>query len=89
MKYYVSADVHRAATAQETAETGVPNARVFAGRVKTIVDAESPRDAIAQGTHKISAAIEPDCKAINIGCMPVEDARRLGDEESYARMRTV
>lgn len=89
MKYYVSADVHRAATAQETTEIGVPNARIFAGRVKTIVDAESAGDAITQGTQKISAAIEPDCMAINIGCMPVEDARRLGDEESYARMRTV
>ena len=89
MKYYVSADVHRDATPQEIAEISVPNACIHLYRVKTIVEAENVPDAIAKGTETINASLEPGCKAARFRAMPVDDARKLGDEEIYARMRTV
>lgn len=89
MKYYVSADVHRDATPQEIAEIGVPNACIYLYRVKTIVESENVPDAIAKGTETISASLDPGCKAARFGAMPVDDARKMGDEEIYARMRTV
>lgn len=89
MKYYVSADVHRDATPQEIAEISVPNACIHLYRVKTVVDAASVQDAIAKGTETINSSLEPGCKATRFGAMPIDDARKLGDEEIYARMRTV
>lgn len=87
--YYVSADVQRKATPQEIAEIGVPGASIHLCRVKTIVDAQDVRDAIAQGRERINASMEPGNTAHNFGAIPVFDARTLGDEEIYSRMRTV
>ena len=88
-KWYVCADRERRATEKEINEIGVPGACIYAGRVKTIVEAGSPKEAIAAGNPVIEASLNPGMKAINFGCMTLEDVVALGDEETYSMMRTV
>lgn len=81
--YYVTADVDRAATAAELKEIGVGRARVFAGRVKAIIAAETPKDACEKGRECIAGCINPGLLVANVGCMPVADAKKLGDDAVY------
>lgn len=88
-KWYVCADLERTATEKEIIEIGVPGACMYAGRVKTIVEADSPKEAIEAGKPVIEASLKPGIKAINFGCMTLEGVIELGDEEAYSMMRTV
>lgn len=87
--WYVCADLNRAATSSEAAQIGIAGAGIYAGRIKTVVQAETPKEAIDKGRVVIEAALEDGLRAWNYGCMPVETVKELGDEEFYARMRTV
>lgn len=88
-KWYVCADLKRLASENEINEIGVPGAYVYAGRVKTIVEADSPKEAIEAGKPVIEASLNTGMKATNFGCMTLDDVIKLGDEEVYAKMRTV
>ena len=81
--YYVTADLDRAPTAQEAKEIGVPRAKIFLGRVKAIVCADSIKDACARGRKCIEGCIQEGRTISNVGCMPVADAKKLGDDEIY------
>lgn len=81
--YYVAADLDRTPTAQETKEIGVPHAKIFLGRVKAIVAAENYKDACERGRKCIMGCIAEGRTISNIGCMPVADAKKLGDNEIY------
>ena len=88
-KWYVCADLERPASEKEIIEIGVPGAYMYAGRVKTIVEADSPKEAIEAGKPVIEASLKPGMKATSFGCMTLEGVIELGDEEVYAKMRTV
>ncbi|MGN1370579.1 MAG: hypothetical protein ACI4WX_17025 [Aristaeellaceae bacterium] len=88
-KWYVCADLGRPASEKEIIEIGVPGAYMYAGRVKTIVEADSPKEAIEAGKPVIEASLKPGMKATSFGCMTFEGVIELGDEEVYAKMRTV
>ena len=88
-KWYVCADLERLASENEIMEIGVPGAYMYAGRVKTIVEADSPKEAIEAGKPVIEASLKPGMKATSFGCMTLEGVIELGDEEVYAKMRTV
>lgn len=81
--YYVTADLDRAPTAQEAKEIGVPRAKIYLGRVKAIICADSIRDACARGRKCIEGCIQEGRTISNVGCMPVVDAKKLGDDEIY------
>lgn len=89
MNWYVSADMARRVSGSEAEQIGIAGASIHAGRVKTMVQAETPKEAIDKGRAVIDAALEDGLRALNYGCMPVEAVAELGDEEVYARMRTV
>lgn len=89
MKWYVCADLARCASENESVKIGVSGAYMYAGRVKTIVEAESPKEAIEAGKPVIEASLMPGMKATDFGCMPLDCIIELGDEEVYAKMRTV
>ena len=88
-KWYVCADLERLASENEIMEIGVPGAYMYAGRVKTIVEADSPKEAIEAGKPVIEASLKTGMKATSFGCMTLEGVIELGDEEVYAKMRTV
>ena len=88
-KWYVCADLERCASEKEIIEIGVPGAYMYAGRVKTIVEADSPKEAIEAGKPVIEASLNPGMKATSFGCMTLDGVIELGDEEVYAKMRTV
>ena len=81
--YYVTADLDRAPAEQEAKEIGVPHAKVFLGRVKAIICADSIKDACARGRKCIEGCIQEGRTISNVGCMPVADAKKLGDDEIY------
>lgn len=81
--YYVTADLDRAPTAQEAKEIGVPRAKIYLGRVKAIICADSIKDACARGRKCIEGCIQEGRSISNVGCMPVADAKKLGDDEIY------
>lgn len=81
--YYVTADLDRAPTAQEAKEIGVPRAKIFLGRVKAIICADSIKDACARGRKCIEGCIQEGRTISNVGCIPVADAKKLGDDEIY------
>lgn len=81
--YYVTADLDRAPTEQETTEIGVPRAKIFLGRVKAIICADSVKDACARGKECISGCIMEGRTISNVGCMPVAAAKEMGDDEIY------
>lgn len=81
--YYVIADLDRAPTAQEAKEIGVPRAKIFLGRVKAIICADSIKDACARGRKCIEGCIQEGRTISNVGCIPVADAKKLGDDEIY------
>lgn len=81
--YYVTADFDRAPTEQEAKEIGVPHAKIFLGRVKAIICADSIKDACARGRKCIEGCIQEGRTISNVGCMPVADAKKLGDDEIY------
>lgn len=81
--YYVTADLDRAPTAQEAKEIGVPRAKIYLGRVKAIICADSIKDACARGRKCIEGCIQEGRTISNVGCMPVVDAKKLGDDEIY------
>lgn len=81
--YYVTADLDRAPTAQEAKEIGVPRAKIYLGRVKAIICADSIKDACARGRECIEGCIQEGRTISNVGCMPVADAKKLGDDEIY------
>lgn len=81
--YYVTADLDRAPTEQEAKEIGVPRAKIYLGRVKAIICADSIKDACARGRKCIEGCIQKGRTISNIGCMPVADAKKLGDNEIY------
>ncbi len=81
--YYVTADLDRAPTAQEAKEIGVPRAKIYLGRVKAIICADSIKDACARGRKCIEGCIQEGRMISNVGCMPVVDAKKLGDDEIY------
>lgn len=83
MTYYVTADLDRAPTVQEAKEIGVPRAKIYLGRVKAIICADSIKDACARGRKCIEGCIQEGRTISNIGCMPVADAKKLGDNEIY------
>lgn len=83
MTYYVTADLDRAPTVQEEKEIGVPRAKIYLGRVKAIICADSIKDACARGRKCIEGCIQEGRMINNIGCMPVADAKKLGDDEIY------
>lgn len=86
--YYVTADLDRAPTEQETKEIGVPHAKIFLGRVKAIICADSIKDACARGSECISGCIKEGRTISNVGCMPVAAAKEMGDDEIYNRYPT-
>lgn len=80
--YYVTAVVTRP-MGDETMEICVAG-RIYVGRVKAIVQASSPADAIAAGTEKIAKALDGSGLHVSdYGCMPVDWAKKLGDSEIY------
>lgn len=82
MKYYVCADIDR----DQTTGDGLPvRGRVYCGRVKAIVDAPegSYAAAIEIGREIISNWLAAGYAAFNFGAMGVDEARELGDEETY------
>ena len=81
--YYVTADLDRAPTEQEAKEIGVPHAKIFLGRVKAIICADSIKDACARGSECISGCIKEGRTISNVGCMPVAAAKEMGDDEIY------
>lgn len=81
--YYVTADLDRTPTAQESKEIGVPHAKVFLGRVKAILMADSIQEACSKGRQCIEGCIQPGRTISSVGCMPVEDAKKLGDDAIY------
>ena len=81
--YYVTADLDRAPTEQETTEIGVPHVKIFLGRVKAIICADSVKDACARGKECISGCIMEGRTISNVGCMPVAAAKEMGDDEIY------
>lgn len=81
--YYVTADLDRAPTAQEAKEIGAPRAKIYLGRVKAIICADSIKDACARGRKCIEGCIQEGRTISNVGCMPVADAKKLGDAEIY------
>lgn len=81
--YYVTADLDRAPTEQESKEIGVPRAKIYLGRVKAIICADSIKDACARGRKCIEGCIQEGRTISNVGCMPVVDAKKLGDDEIY------
>ena len=81
--YYVTADLDRAPTAQEAKEIGVPRAKIYLGRVKAIICADSIKDACARGRKCIEGCIQEGRTISNVGCMLVADAKKLGDDEIY------
>lgn len=83
MTYYVTADLDRAPTEQEAKEIGVPRAKIYLGRVKAIICADSIKDACARGRKCIEGCIQEGRTLGNVGCMPVADAKKLGDDEIY------
>lgn len=83
MTYYVTADLDRAPTEQETKEIGVPRAKIYLGRVKAIICADSIKDACARGRKCIEGCIQEGRTISNVGCMPVADAKKLGDDDIY------
>ena len=84
-KYYVCADTYT------TGDVNGRNARIYTGRVKTIVEAEADcwAEVGEKGKGKIMAWLPAGCGACNYGCMPVEAVEELGDAEIYDRMRTI
>lgn len=86
--YYVTADLDRAPTEQEAKEIGVPRAKIYLGRVKAIICADSIKDACARGRKCIEGCIQEGRAISNVGCMPVVDAKKLGDDEIYKKYPT-
>ena len=84
--YYVTAVVTRPMGAmKEICAAG----RIYVGRVKAIVQAVSPADAIAAGTEKIAKALDGSgLHASDYGCMSVDWEKKLGDSEIYERYPT-
>lgn len=68
---------------------GASNSLIFCGRVKTLVAASSPKEAIEAGKKAISASIEDNMEATGYGCMDLDSIAKLGDTEIYANMHTV
>lgn len=86
--YYVTAAVTRPMGAESMKEICVAG-RIYVGRVKAIVQAVSPADAIAAGTEKIAKALDGSgLHASDYGCMSVYWAEKLGDSEIYGRYPT-
>lgn len=83
MTYYVTADLNRAPTEQETKEIGVPRAKIYLGRVKAIICADNIKDACARGRECIEGCIQEGRTISNVGYMPVVDAKKLGDDDIY------
>ena len=83
VKYFVSADVSRTPTAKEAREIGVPGAAIHAGRVKTIVMANDPKDAIEKGRKIIEGCMGANETALSFGCMEYDWAKKLGDLPIY------
>ena len=81
--YYVTTDLDRAPTTQEAKEIGFPRAKVFLGRVKAILMAGSVQEACSKGRQCIGGCIQPGVTIGSVGCMPVADAKKLGDEAIY------
>lgn len=81
--YYVTADLDRAPTEQEAKEIGIPHAKVFLGRVKAIICADSIKDACARGSECISGCIKEGRTISNVGCISVAAAKEMGDNEIY------
>lgn len=79
----MTADLDRAPTEQEAKEIGVPRAKIYLGRVKAIICADSIKDACARGRKCIEGCIQEGRTISNVGCMPVADAKKLGDDEIY------
>lgn len=86
-KWYVSAELFRASGERD--EIGASNSLIFCGRVKTLVAASSPKEAIEAGKKAISASIEDNMEATRYGCMDLDSIAKLGDTEIYANMHTV
>lgn len=87
--YYVAADLDRAPTNAELREIGVPRAKIFTGRVKAILCAESVQEACAKGRRCIEGCVADGIEVSNIGCMPIASAKALGDEPIYKSYHTV
>lgn len=86
--YYVTADLLRAPSAKEAAEIGVGNAAIYVGRVKAIISAYDCADACERGRTCILGCLAPGQTIGKVGCMPVEDAKKLGDIEAYRHYAT-
>lgn len=89
LSYYVTADLDRAPTGAELLEIGVPRAKIFTGRVKAILCAESVQDACAKGLKCIEGCVATGIEVSNVGCMSIADAKSLGDEPIYKSYRTI
>ncbi len=87
-KYYITAELDRAATKSEDAEIGVKGAQVYVGRVKAIIEASTWQEAMERGKEKITKMLKPGIKAINWGWMPIRDAEKMGDADIYKRTPT-
>lgn len=86
--YYVAADYCRAPDEKEIAEIGVSNAKIFEGRVKARVTADSGQEALRLGKQCIEGCLKREYKALNYGYMSVDDAAKLGDKPIYDRYET-
>ena len=86
--YYAAADLFRAPSAKEAAEIGADNAAIYIGRVKAIVAASDCADACERGRTCILGCLAPGQTIGEVGCMPVEDAKKLGDAETYRHYAT-
>lgn len=81
--YYVTAVVTRPMGADAMKEICAAG-RIYVSRVKAIVQAVSPADAIAAGAEKITKELDGSgLHASDYGCMSVYWAEKLGDSKIY------
>lgn len=87
-KYYICADLSRAPKGKEAAEIGVTPVKIYLGRMKAVVGAETPDEAMGIGRELILGNLKKGIEAIEWSWMTVKDAERMGDKEIYDRYPT-
>lgn len=81
--YYVTAVVTRPMTSSEGNHIAVAG-RIYKGRCKTVVQADSPEEAIAAGAEIIRTSLDGSgLRASDFGCISVAWAEKLGDTGIY------
>ena len=86
-KYYIIADLKRNPAAGEDVPP-VPGAQVYAGKMKTIIEADNWETAMKQGQELIRGCLKKHIVPYQWAWMPVKDAEKMGDTSIYDRYPT-